>query len=76
MSQQVRISYLLLARFEVLPILRRTTLMVVNYFRSWHKAVHQIRFTSQLYQTESELIQPVEAIAVVQTALYSDLSVS
>ncbi|HAT1513189.1 TPA: hypothetical protein I8W54_001487 [Morganella morganii] len=35
--------------------------------RSWHKAVHQIRFTPQLYQTQSELIQPVEAIAVVQT---------
>lgn len=34
---------------------------------SWHKAVHQIRFTSQFYQTESELIQPVKAIAVVYT---------
>lgn len=42
--------------------------------RFWHKAVHQIRFTSQLYQTKSELIQPTEAITAVLTALYSDSS--
>ena len=37
------------------------------YVRSWHKAVHQIRFMSQLHQTESELTQLTEAITVVLT---------
>lgn len=35
--------------------------------RFWHKAVHQIRFTSQLYQTKFELTQLTEEIAVVYT---------
>lgn len=43
--------------------------MPMGRIRSWHKAVHQIRFTSQLYQTKSELIQLTEAIAVVWTGL-------